>query len=775
MSRVARSLVLATLPLVAIPASSQENRIIVPVTINEVPKGEMLIAVQGDDVYVRITDLQQAGITGPMWSRIVNLARLRARVALQGEETIALKVFDPLLRYKFDEAALTLSMTVDPRLFGQTVYDLHVQKPADLQYSKDASTFFNYAVNTRGISEAGFSGETGTSIAGNLIYNSFFRPPHGKLTRSLSEYVVDDNTHLRRWTFGDAIASTDAIGGAASIGGVSVSRNFNLDPYFIRYPAYGLIGTATTPSTVDVYINGVLVQRRDVPPGPFDLTNIPVSSGAGTAQVVIRDAYGNVHAQTDSFYYSTLILGKGTSEFNYSLGALRNNFSTSSFDYGDPAFLGFHRVGVTDALTLGGRLEATRDLVSGGGSASMRTRIGDIEGSAGVSKHAGQTGTAGSGTYRYLGQRISFGGTLRAFSRTYANLNTLQGLESLRQQRNGNAFVSLLVPRGSFTIQWNSNRVFDQRTDDHIALLTSFSFTRATLFFSAGQASQAGRRHAEYFAGVGIYGPRNTTANISVSGGGGLTQQNVEVQHPLPVGTGFGYRILSRTSADSKLGDAVLQYNAPFGQYEVALDPYHANTKPNINASGGLVFEKGTFKLTRAVQDSFALVRVPGVPNVRVYLSNQLIGRTDPNGNLLVPNLLSYYGNTVRIDDRDVPLDYDIRQVQKTIAPSYRGGAFVEFPVQQVRTIVGSIVVRGADGDVIPAFGELTIADALKTYVSPLGRQGELYLENVPPGTFSGTVEFSGGTCSVTMTVPSGVTSFVKLGAVPCTPTRKTP
>ena len=105
------------------------------------------------------------------------------------------------------------------------------------------------------------------------------------------------------------------------------------------------------------------------------------------------------------------------------------------------------------------------------------------------------------------------------------------------------------------------------------------------------------------------------------------------------------------------------------------------------------------------------LVRVAGVPNVRVYLSNQLVGRTDANGNLLVPNLLSYYGNTVRIDDRDVPLDYAISQTQKTIAPSYRGGAFVEFPVVQVRTIVGSIVQRGAEGDVVPAFGELTLTD----------------------------------------------------------------
>ena len=168
------------------------------------------------------------------------------------------------------------------------------------------------------------------------------------------------------------------------------------------------------------------------------------------------------------------------------------------------------------------------------------------------------------------------------------------------------------------------------------------------------------------------------------------------------------------------------------------------------------------------MQESFALIRVPGVPNVRVYLSNQLVGRTDSNGDLLVPNLLSYYGNSIRIDDRDIPLDYDVREVEETIAPPYRGGAFVEFPVQRVRTIVGSVVMKTPEGEVIPAFGELNVTDRLKTYTSPLGRHGELYLENVPPGTFNGTVEFSGGACSVAIVVPPTSGNVVKLGRLLC-------
>jgi outer membrane usher protein FimD/PapC len=41
-------------------------------------------------------------------------------------------------------------------------------------------------------------------------------------------------------------------------------------------------------------------------------------------------------------------------------------------------------------------------------------------------------------------------------------------------------------------------------------------------------------------------------------------------------------------------------------------------------------------------------------------VSNQEVGRTNKEGNLLVPNLLSYYGNILNISDQDVPLDNSV-------------------------------------------------------------------------------------------------------------------
>ena len=168
---------------------------------------------------------------------------------------------------------------------------------------------------------------------------------------------------------------------------------------------------------------------------------------------------------------------------------------------------------------------------------------------------------------------------------------------------------------------------------------------------------------------------------------------------------------------------------------------------------------------TRPVQDSFALVRVPGVENVRVYSSNIVVGRTDSNGDLLVPNLLSYYGNRLSIEDRDIPLSYEVAAVEKTIAPPYRGGAFVEFPVRQIRSVTGSVTI----GNAVPAFGQLTLTGEGKTYDSPLGRGAEFYFENIGAGAYDAVVESAEGTCRFRLAIPAGSEPVVKLGRHSCT------
>jgi outer membrane usher protein len=191
--------------------------------------------------------------------------------------------------------------------------------------------------------------------------------------------------------------------------------------------------------------------------------------------------------------------------------------------------------------------------------------------------------------------------------------------------------------------------------------------------------------------------------------------------------------------------------------------------RPSLNAAGGLVYQAGSLIPARPVDSSFALVRVPEVKDVRVYASNVLVGRTNDRGDLLVPNLLPYYGNRLSIDDRDVPLNYEVRAVEQTIAPPYRGGAFVEFPVRQIRTVTGSVVIRdNKKVEAVPAFGQLTLTGNGEAYVSPIGRGGEFYFENIPAGTYNANIEYRDGTCQFHLPVPPGADPVVKLGRSVC-------
>lgn len=762
---MAGALLVSTDPLLA-----QDKAIPLPLTLNEVSKGEALAIPSGDDVFVRVSDLE-GGVTGSVWRRLLTFGRLRsgARRQVNGVEFISLRSLAPYIAYKFDEASLALAITAAPELLASTRLDVETGPPRGIVYSKDSSTFLNYALSSAPHQRLTGFGELGNSVAGNLLLNSFSRATSGDFVRLLSSYTIDERQSLRRWTVGDASTTTDLLGASALIGGVTVARNFNLDPYFVRYPPLNFRGTALTPSRIEVYVNGALVSQQEVQPGPFELRNIPVSAGAGNAQIVVRDVFGREQVAGQPYYYSTQVLAQGLSEYVYSAGFVRNNFGSTSFDYGDPALLAFHRVGVTEDFTAGGRLEASRNLFSGGPTMSQRTHFGDFDLAVAFSEDRGRSGEAGQFGYHYLARRVSFGGFTRAFSRQYANVSMRR--EADRPLLDSNVFVTLLLTsRVSFTTLWNSTKMRDQANSDRLSLLTNVPIgRRSSLFLSVGSANEGFGRKPQVFAGFSVFLGAQTSASVTVDHHHGQTQTVAEIQRSLPIGTGYGYRLQSSASSGQHNGSGVLQYQTSFGRYEMSFDPFHSNVHPSVNAAGGLVYQADSLIAARPVDSSFALVRVPDVKDVRVYASNVLVGRTNDRGDLLVPNLLPYYGNRLSIDDRDVPLNYEVLGVEQTIAPPYRGGAFVEFPVRQIRTVTGSVAVRDNKKiEAVPAFGQLTLTGNGEAYVSPIGRGGEFYFENIPAGTYNANIEYRDGACQFRLAVPPGGDAVVKLGRSVC-------
>lgn len=171
---------------------------------------------------------------------------------------------------------------------------------------------------------------------------------------------------------------------------------------------------------------------------------------------------------------------------------------------------------------------------------------------------------------------------------------------------------------------------------------------------------------------------------------------------------------------------------------------------------------------TRPVQDGFAVIQVPGLPDVRGFLNNHEIGRTDSRGNLVLPGLLPYYGNRISIADTDLPLDRTVAEVERTIAPSYRGGALVRFEAKVARFFRGRVVVERGGKRVTPAYGEISIRMAAGELTSPLGKDGEFELSDLPPGKHASRVEYADGACTFEIVAPRSERVITDLGELRC-------
>jgi outer membrane usher protein len=768
--------------------TTEDNPAFLRATINQIDLGDVFVILRGKDVLVKVSDLEKPGL------RVEGGKREKRDEDL----LVSLRSLAPRLTFVFDERALTLTVTADSKLFEGSVFDLQAKRPEGILYDNATSMFVNYQLglnNSQNENRIGWNGfsEAGLSIRGHLLYASGQRSSvDGSWERLLTNLTFDLRDRLTSIILGDANATGDALSGGTMLGGVSVARNFGLDPYYVFFPTQRLTGTTLTPSTAEVYVNGQLVRREALPPGQFSMQNLPVTSGSGETRVVIRDAFGNAQTMVTPYYMALGTLAKGLQDFSYNVGFVRENFGRDSWNYGQPALLFRHRYGLTNWLTAGARAECSWHMVSGGPSLALRLPAGELGAAAAISGQAGFTGEAALLSYSYVGRLLNFQLGVRYQSKDYATLNQAPsslppanaspvGLPSSSDRQRTDVLASIarnINKVASLSVQYEAIEWRDSGWNNRITLAANRTITRWMYAFATVGSVLSRAWPAEYdmFLGLSFVPAERTTASATRSdhwGGpsahGGTSQATL--QQSLPLGPGIGYRLVA-AQGQNAVNEATAQYQGAYGRIEAdyqrqgysAKDRGHAT----LTATGGLVLIGGSAYLTRPLQDSYALIRVPGVPGVHGTMSNQVVGTTDSKGNLLVPSMLHYYGNRIGIDDKDIPLDHDIGSTERIIAPPTRGGAIVSFPVRRVLSVSGTVVIDDQGLTTLPSYGQIIVLADKRQVVSPLDEAGNFYLENVPPGSYSAEVQYEAGSCTFSLAVSFGTTALVNVGTIRC-------
>jgi outer membrane usher protein len=754
--RLIPALVAGLLLAAAGQAAAQDQRTFLEITVNTVAKGDALVVLRGADVLVPTASLETAGVRGFDGRR----------ETVDGDLFVSLASLAPAVTFTVNERDLRLELTVSPDLLERRVRDLQQGRPANLVYRRDTSGFFNYSVSAGSSRDYGVFSEAGLSIRGALLSSTLSASP-GSVVRGLTSLTIDDRSRIRRWVVGDTFATGGTLGGDTLMAGVTVGREFAVEPYFVRYPTFSLSTPLTAPSTVEVHVNGRLVRQEQVQPGVLDVRNLPLTTGSNDTRIVIRDPFGGTREVATAFYSTASVLAPGLHDYQYSLGVTRTSVTQQSWEYGRPALLARHRVGLNSVITAGGRIEAAGDLASGGPTVNLRLPFGEVEAAVAASRAGADRGRAFSTSYVYASRSISAGSTLRLTDAHYATLSL--GSRDQRPRTEASVFAGVPLPGGiSLTLQHSHALLDDDSIRTRSEVLTSARIGRsAHLMATATRVNERGARHVEASVGLMLMFGSRTTATTSVTHGPQGVHTSVDLQRPLPIGTGFGYQVRTDDQAGGR-PSGTLQYQGAHGRYEVRHESAGGRPHTSVNVSGAIVGIGGGLFATRPVRNSFALVQVPGVKDVRGFSSHREIGRTNGSGNILVPDLLPYYGNQLDIADADVPIDYVIPSVSATVAPPYRGGALVRFEVQKIQRSHGKVLLVIDGAERVPTYGELSVGSGAARVASPIGASGQFYFENLAPGSHAATVESREGTCTFTLRVVAAETDDANLGTVTC-------
>jgi outer membrane usher protein len=764
--------------LTCTPAAAEPSRdaeAILAVQVNLEAKGEFLVRLTPDgDVLVREEDLAALGLG----------ALARERILVEGIPHAPLSSL-PALTFNVDMDRLVLALRVEPRQLDRLqVLDFGPRRDAQVLRPQPAGAFFNYYLThhrepQRSFFEAAI--EAGARFGEYLFISDGYSnvdPATGERrhVRLSTTAVRDRRETLEQLAVGDFVTrQTGPLGSSLRLGGVSFSRRYSIDPYYVQFPGQVVTGTAALPSEIFVYSNGVLVRRERVAPGGFELRNLVNLPGLQVTEVVVRDVLGNEHRIVDPFYFSDALLRPGLDEYSVDAGFERRQFGLRSGDYGKPGAAGFYRRGITPALTLGAHGEALDrrynlgpQAVFGLGLAGV-TSLGFAYGSS-----ERQRGWALSAAHAYHSRRWSANAAVRLEERGYTR--AAADLFGARRYDLSATLSHAVTPHSSLSFGASATALWDAAASRSAALSYRMRALRDVYVTATARRLSGALRSDElfltlswHFDAAGMRHLAGLQLRHDDSGTGALAQ----LSGGNPLSEGLLYRVSAQSTPQSDGARRTLNPAAQWnGRHAVLRAEAFADTqgdeRTQLGLQGGIATVGGEWALSRPVGDSFAIVKVGDAAGVRVYANNQPVATTGTRGTAFVPRLASYFENPVAIEDQDLPFNYLVPRARFVVSPALRSGVLLDFRARAVTAVAGRLVavVEGADAPFSGARGALNVQGEPRELLT--ASDGSFYLEDVPPGRYEGEATREGASCRFSLQVVPSTEVVADLGEVHC-------
>lgn len=686
------------------------------------PAGTQLVAIEREANGEQITGRIRVDASGQVWLNAADYLAWTGLSTLPAQsDATATGTWYPLtaVPYQLDACSMRLQLAarLPRRHYLGTGSPDTPQMPAELGGYLNLD-LFGFSSERMGSSVASQT-ELGLSAVGGLwrTRQVFLREGYRRLD---SQVRWDFPARMMALEAGDIINTGLSMSPNVRFGGLSWGTDFSQRPELPTYPLPSFQGDATLPSTAELYIDGQLRQSNRLTAGPYALDSQSGVNGAGDLQVVVRDSLGRETRISQAFYTSPQLLRAGLSDYHLDIGRLREGFGTDNDHYRQGFVSGRWRQGTQHLGTIGLRTDILADSQSTQGEwlySSPRWGLWQL-GLGGSHSRSEGWGERVSAGYEWLSRQGSVQAQASAASPAFIELGREAGAiaSSLRVQTGWR-----VGPASSFTLGWSDEH---RRDRDDLSIATA-----------SWQQTLSENRQAY----VSLIQSPGLGLNSSI----GLTQAlganwslSTQVSHRENEGCGmqislswqppqsaWSARLAGEARAHEQLTQANWLYVGERGQANVGIGERNGLSSVQGSVATSLAWVPDNLFWSKRLQNGFVIVDA-GAPGITVYRNHQNVGRTDPQGQLLVSDTWPYQGTEFSLGWEDLPLSAQLGNVEATLRPP-RGVGHVRLASADAATSL-SWQARLDTGEWLPA-GSL-LRHRGQTAELPSGLDGLLYL-----------------------------------------------
>ena len=658
----------------------------------------------------------------------------------------------PGASYQFDQAEQILNLiipqayvqpserhAVDPNLWETGIPIFHSQysfagSQSDVKNVQDRSIFGRFD-NT--LSAFGWQFKNGLTVSHS--------PKTGWNNQVLNAYLRTDVEQLQgEFKFGE-IYTSGVLFDTFNLKGASLTSydEFLSDQHLGYAPV--IRGVAETNATVTITQNGVQIYKVNVPPGPFEISDLRGAGSSGTLLVSVTEANGLVKTFLTPYSAQSQMVRKGRLKYALNAGqynaygtGYRPDVAQSTFQYG-----------LFSNLTVYAGMNYSQRYASAIQGVALNSFLGTVSFDHTRSRVDLDKGMQEGFRHRWtFNKSIESTGLMINVSHEshggngYLSFNSAVSSLSYKNEILSNSnlpqwMVSLTQPLGSFgdmSLSWVRSGFNRSPLSDSFGMTWRKSFNGLNFSVIANQ-QLASMTHSPFTsASKSISFHLSMPLDQSGFFSSGVNFSNNRPNSQTTYSNNFGERkeysinTTLNTDADHKASVSTsASMRSDIGYQSLGMSVSAGYRNISFGMSGGAALHSGGVTWAPQISDTMALVHAPGAEGARV--NGDYGPKVDRHGYAIVSNLQAYRVNEIYLDPRGISQDVELTTTSQQAIVRSGGVVRLNYATVSGR---GLIMTLSREQDSTVPFGATVMNDKGQD-VGAVGQGSRVFLRGIPP------------------------------------------